>query len=709
MAWIAVKRHHGDIRNLTGEDNAEASALNDLGERALTVKQAENILRFNQEEAQRILNETVENMNLSDLMKEIISWDNLSREIRIEARRIRRDRNPDNYLMTLFLYSVLLDADKIDASNLEPPTRIIGIEENLVDRFRQTTFSIKNDAMSAIRDKAYKETIESLSHIDTSKDRLLSINLPTGIGKTLAVFSFSLKLREKVAKEFGFIPRIIYCLPFLGIIDQNSEVIAKVLQNQFAEIPSNVLLKHHHLSDIKYVEMRNEELYQVEDISKALLLMEAWDSEIVITTFVQFFHSLITNRNRAARKLHNMVNSIIILDEVQAIPSKYWPLIGQLLELLVAKFNCWVVLMTATQPLIFEAGQLKELIPVNESYFKALDRVEYQLDLDEEGRFFSRSLDEFKEIIVKEVKTSYKDIMVVVNTIDSSQKLYEFLKDQLLDEVSDKNQYVDEDGVCNINGTELVNLSTHVLPIARLRRINRIKEDNKRKVIITTQLVEAGVDISADLVYRDLAPLDCIVQTAGRCNRNNEREKGILRIVQLKDDQGRALHRFVYDQSLVDATLQVLGELGIRFSEKDLTPAIKKYYNLARERSRRQESENIADYIRRLDFSEIARFELIEEEGDIVSVFLETGEEAIRTRKRITNLLQVKEGLRRWFELMTLKKSINENTIALRYSNKWESIMNLPTLFGRDFRYVPREQLKRWYRQDIGLTVTEFP
>ena len=143
----------------------------------------------------------------------------------------------------------------------------------------------------------------------------------------------------------------------------------------------------------------------------------------------------------------------------------------------------------------------------------------------------------------------------------------------------DSENCVDDDGICNVNGVNLINLSTHILPASRLRRINRIKQGTERKIIVTTQLVEAGVDISVDTVYRDMAPLDCIIQTAGRCNRNNDVKKGRVKVVLLRSGKGRLFNSFIYDPILMSVTREVLGEFENRVSEKDfVTKATIEYY-----------------------------------------------------------------------------------------------------------------------------------
>ena len=707
IAWVTVKRHHGNMRNFDGEENAETTVLRDPEEKLLITKQIQNILEENEAEIYKILSELLEGVDVQGFIGEIQRWDILVKEIRVLVRELCRDQNLDNYLMMLFLYSVLLDTDKMSASDMHIPPRFLSLRSDIVDEYLKKTFPAKQSGIGSIREQAYADVVKSLSNLNLQEERLLSINLPTGMGKTLAGFSFSLKLRERVAKELGFEPRIIYCLPFLSIIDQNSDVIDKVLRTQFSYIPSNLLLRHHHLADVRYVEEREEELHVVEDANKAMLLMEAWDSEIVVTTFVQFFHSIITNRNRAARKFHNIVNSIIILDEVQAIPSKYWLLMNEVLRLLAWKFSCWIILMTATQPLIFEPiTDVKELVSDKMRYFNLFDRVEFQLDL-ESGNYVTYDFEDFKKDILKEVQETQKNMMVVLNTINSCKELYEFLKNQLLSlKGIEAENCVDDDGICNIDGLNLINLSTHILPASRFRRINRIKQGTGRKVIVTTQLVEAGVDISVDTVYRDMAPLDCIIQTAGRCNRNNDSKKGQVKVVLLRSGNNRPFNSYIYDPVLVDVTKKILGEFENRVSEKDfVTKAIAKYYEMVKETGRKQESKEIIEYLKGLDLRDIVEFKLIEEGDETMSMFIESGADEERLRKEIMDLLKDTNRFARKIRLNSLRKSINENTVSIRYSRRFDNIKSLPVLIDESFRYVPRENLNEWYRKDTGFNV----
>jgi CRISPR-associated endonuclease/helicase Cas3 len=296
IAWVVVKKHHGNIQNLWGEESAEATTLTDLGSKMLISEQIRNIKTKNLTEIQQIFAELIGNhLDVVRLFEEIEKWDALTKEIRAVTRKMRNIQDTGNYFTMLLLYSVLLDSDKMDAANLESPLRITDLEEDIVDSFKEKSFKINTDAISTLREQAYVDIMRSLPEINLNKDRLLSINLPTGIGKTLAGFSFALKLRHRVEKEADFVPRIIYCLPFLSIIDQNSYVLNEVLKQQYNAVPSNLFLKHHHLSDVSYTELKDAELKAelnpIEDLKNRyclqklgtlkLLLLPSYNSSIV--------------------------------------------------------------------------------------------------------------------------------------------------------------------------------------------------------------------------------------------------------------------------------------------------------------------------------------------------------------------------------------------------------------------------------------------
>lgn len=713
IAWIIINKHHGSLGNIRGTDG-EIDKLKDEGEIKTAKKQIDDIVNNNMDEIKRIYSELLEDFEIQGFFNIFVNCESLTKfteEIRTQAKKLCKEKNMDYYYSILFFYSVLLDSDKLDASETRIPDRIKTIRSNIVNDYKVIKFGASKTFIDSIRERAYNEVNNSLQSLDITSERILSINLPTGMGKTLTGFSLALNLRERIAANFGFTPKIIYALPFLSIIDQNSEVIEKVFREseEYKEIPSNLLLKHHHLADVEYREKKTEdnELNIIEDINNSLLLTEGWHSEIIITTFVQLFHSLITNKNRAARKFHNMTNSIIILDEIQSIPHCYWLLVKEALKYMADNFNCWIILMTATKPLIFEGErETRELAKNREEYFRLFDRVEYNFDLNE------KDFNKFKDEIFNELLNNKdKDFMIVLNTINSCKELYTYLKNKFSDHYHvDSKKCLDKDGICIFPDLELINLSTHILPKYRLNRIEKIKLDNKRKIIVSTQLIEAGVDISVDIIYRDMAPLDCLIQTAGRCNRENKEKKGLVNIILLKDEKHkRPFLSYIYDSVLVDATKEIIKKFGNKVSEKDFVlKSADEYYKLISERTSEEDSRRIVECLRNLNFYDINEFKLIKEKSDSISIFVEIDEEAERTIKEIEKTVEQSKGYEKRRNLMKIKKDINQYTLSIESNKMKEKIIHSPTFkkIGA-FTYIPKEEISKWYQPDTGFEVDQ--
>ena len=365
--------------------------------------------------------------------------------------------------------------------------------------------------------------------------------------------------------------------------------------------------------------------------------------------------------------------------------------------------------MTATQPLIFEKGEIRSLVESREEYFESLDRVMFEFDLNE------KEFDGFKEeIFNKIINEKDKDIMVVLNTINSCKEMYSYLKEELSAKYDlNPEKCLDNNGICDLHELELINLSTHILPDFRLNRIRRINQDkDKRKVIVTTQLIEAGVDISVDIIYRDFAPLDCIIQTAGRCNRNDKEERGLVNVVRLKEDKenNRAFCSYIYNSTLLDATKEVIGGFGKDSSEREfIVKAADEYYKLVVERGNTK-GTTIIDNLRKLNFSDISDFRLIEEKLPAVSIFVEINEKAESIRKRIEEIMKEKKGYERRRELLALRRDLNSYSLSIRGGNKVidEIKAYLPGIGEmEDFRYVSRKELKNWYKYDTGFNLPE--
>ncbi|MCK5724446.1 MAG: CRISPR-associated endonuclease Cas3'', partial [Gammaproteobacteria bacterium] len=331
FGYLVVKRHHGNLKNPADEMVSLVDETIDV-----LVEQAKSIEPSKLLDVYDGLVPGTDVKNFLDEIKQI------SNEIRKNKRKLTRFLKEQDsvyyYVLFQLLYSSLINADKSDASGLMNP-RMYEISSTLIDDYRQIKgWDDSDDKMGNIRNSIYNDVVSHVESLNL-QERIYSLNVPTGTGKTLTSLSLALKLRDKIKDQLDFEPKIIYSLPFLSVIDQNYSVFENVFESVDGHTPTtDVLLKHHHLTDVFY--STDEDEFK-ED--KAQFMIEGWNSEIIVTTFMQMFHTMISNRNRSLRKFHNIPNSIIILDEVQSIPHKYWLLLKELIFAISKYFNTYFI------------------------------------------------------------------------------------------------------------------------------------------------------------------------------------------------------------------------------------------------------------------------------------------------------------------------------------------------------------------------------
>lgn len=307
-----------------------------------------------------------------------------------------------------------------------------------------------------------------------------SLTVPTGGGKTVSSLAFALKH----AVENG-LERVIYVIPYTSIIEQNAAVFREILGDQ------NVVEHHSGVSFDDAAETNQSNVFQ-------RLASENWDAPVIVTTAVQFFESLYSNRSSQCRKLHNIANSVVIFDEAQMLPTCHLsPCVGAIANL-AAHFRSTVVLCTATQPSLsdlFHAFcpelQIKEICTHVAEAFRQFRRVTY------------RDGGEMSDAALAEELLRQDQVLCIVNTRKSAQRIYELLP---------------EEG--------RFHLSTLMYPAHRkavLRTIRQRLRDGLTCRVVSTSLIEAGVDVDFPTVYRELAGLDSVAQAAGRCNREGKR------------------------------------------------------------------------------------------------------------------------------------------------------------------------------------------
>ncbi len=676
ISYIVVLAHHGNLKDITKLDDYNEKKINSK----MVLKQIEDLKSSDDN-----LSKFYDDFEI-DFFRFFDEFDEISEEITDELLIFSFEGNIDNYFYILLFYSSLLDADKMDASESKRINRE-NIPGDIVDIFKKNNLRDSKDNINKTREEAYQEVNGNILNMDLN-ERILSIELPTGIGKTFTGVSAALKLKERINNELNFNPRIIYSLPFLTIVDQNSDTISSIL-NESSLNGSNFLLNHNYLSDMNY---KSNDLENY-DISNSKILIEGWNSEIIVTTFIQFFYSIISNKNKSLRKFHNITNSIILLDEIQSLPYKYWKIINLFFKKLAYEYNCWIILMTATQPYIFKENEIKSLVDNVDYYFNKFDRVNYNFNLD------SQNFEDFKKEFVDKISNDSKnDYLVVLNTINSSKELYEFIKDYY--SVMDYDIYLDDcNGICYIgDDIQLIYLSNNIIPKHRLEKINAIKESNRQSIVISTQLIEAGVDIDVDIIYRDLAPLDSLVQTAGRCNRSGNKEKGIVNVISLKNENGKSYSSFIYDSLLLNKTKEVLTSLN-QISEKEFNlAAAKNYFKLIYNSG--TQDDYLIKIIENLRFPEIpSNFKLIEEDIQKVDVFVVINSEAKLLFEKYNDIINNYKGFDRKNEFLKIKNKFYKYVISVDETK----IGSANNLCNDEIFYIGENDVFRKYDLDTGF------
>lgn len=391
-----------------------------------------------------------------------------------------KDRNMDFALGTFIrmLYSCLVDADFLDTESFmkngdtgrnsgeSMETLQNRLEKHISEWLKNTDIDTINGRRTEILKNCIKE--------GKQKEGIFRLTVPTGGGKTLTSLAFALEHAVKNHKD-----RIIYVIPYTSIIEQNAQVFREILGED------NVLENH-----------CNVDYESSEEFKPMQLASENWDKPVVVTTNVQFFESLFANKSSKCRKLHNIANSVVILDEAQMLPMDYLKPCTAMLQELVDGYRTSIVLCTATQPTLDaffrENALIKELCPRMEEQFQFFQRVNYQ-------NLGKIRWDDLLEKLKRE-----NNALCIVNTKKAAQMIYK-----------------------EIDGEGIYHLSTSMYPKHRKRVLKKIRErlkNNEKCIVISTSLVEAGVDLDFARVYRQIAGLDSMIQAAGRCNREGKRK-----------------------------------------------------------------------------------------------------------------------------------------------------------------------------------------
>lgn len=401
-----------------------------------------------------------------------------------------------------YLFSCLIDSDRLDAERfLNSSTFSLRGEFNSIEELKKmldiyfNSINYDDNDINKIRNTILNDCINGAEN----NPGFFSLNVPTGGGKTLSSLSFALNHSIIHNKQ-----RIIYVIPYTSIIEQTSNVFKRIFGNDFQH---NVIEHHSNLDE-------NKKSF------KDKLACENWDAPIIVTTNVQLFESLYSNNTSKCRKLHNIANSVIILDEVQMMPTSYLKPILNSLKFLVEKLKCSIVLCSATQPFIYNK------IGNEKNAFVGIDKT--------------KVLELMQTITPNSLNINLKRVNIHYDT-------QEICEDSLIKKLSTYDKYLcilDNRLLCknifkkiNKNNNNVYHLSNNMCGEHKSNLISNIKlklSKNEDVKLITTQLVEAGVDIDFPIVFKKISGLDSIIQAAGRCNREGKIQIGDVFVFNIK-------------------------------------------------------------------------------------------------------------------------------------------------------------------------------
>ena len=517
MLGLCIASHHGEglIDCLDGEGNPKwIERFNKTDELTHLVECEQNADEAVQQKARELVGENL----IRSLLKAVKP---------ILSDPVSNDKVKEFYLgcLTRFLFSCLIDADRINSSDFERETQkeVRRLTEkpdwqSAIDKLEAKLAGFENRPVEEIKpiDEIRRKISDDCLKRAADSQGIYTLTVPTGGGKTLASLRYALHHAQKHNLD-----RIIYIIPYTSIIDQNAQAVRKILGEDW-------VLEHHSNLEPEKQSWQDK------------LLSENWDKPIVFTTMVQFLDAWFGGGTRGARHIHPMTNAVLIFDEIQTLPVKCVHLFCNVLNWLTTFGKSTAVLCTATQPLLGESGlqhfpkDKRESIAARgllkqpahaeimgtdeqrEELYKKLSRVEIRFN-EKSGGW---NVDEAGTFLLEQFQTT-PSCLFIVNTKKWAQELYQYCKGQ------------------NVPPEALFHLSTHQCAAHRKAIFDTIKARLKNKepvICISTQLIEAGVDISMACVIRALGGLDSIAQAAGRCNRHGEKEgKGQVWVLNLQE------------------------------------------------------------------------------------------------------------------------------------------------------------------------------
>ena len=632
FGFLAIVSHHGDVVNLM-------TLARDANKFFKNLKELEYW-----EEVANAAKSTQVYLGLSTKKDEFLDRAEKLRQYLI-LLQYRYKFTYEDFINFKSLYSNLVYSDKFEAIFNTP---------------KQETKDIPIDALECdiktLPPNKKRDTFRNfvLNNFDENY-KLFTLTAPTGYGKTLAALNFALKFNKS---------RIIYTLPFTSIIDQTYDIIAKIYKN------SDILVsKAHHKTTIDEENLTEDDRY-----SKIKFLMESFSGEINVTTLYQLIFALLGNKNKDNVKFNQLKNSVVIIDEAQAIPYNFRKDFILLCEIISQQLGTIFIFMSATMPVI-KSENFKEIS--NLEYFSKQDRYVIKwLDISGEEGLLEKICETARD----------KNTLVVVNTIKKAQELFVKLRDKF--------------SCFCLNGYMY---DWHKRAIIRMVRCGISKSKNdplaSKILLISTQSIEAGVDLDFDVGFREVSPISSIIQTAGRVNRHFRDIRGELYVFPEISKFTNLIYGDLYKVS--GTILEDFRQREVRESE------ILEISNLYFQKiSNQLENLYIQSEIKKLEFENInQKIEEIMDDNCKQTLIIEAKENFIKDFE--AKILEIKNNQNDEFTIRDLLKNhirkLSKFSINVTFKDKEKLLPNLKQIRGlKDMFYLPFGS-SYFYSADYGL------
>jgi CRISPR-associated endonuclease/helicase Cas3 len=423
--------------------------------------------------------------------------------------------------LTKYIFSMLIDADRTNTrmfeeraeveTTLHHETLFSEYYEKLMNKIR----SFKRTGHVSVINQLRAAMSQQCDQFAERPSGIYTLSIPTGGGKTLASLRYALKHALRHGKK-----RIIYIVPYTTIIEQNAEEVRKIIQDD------EHLLEHHSNVVEDVYESDEAEVGLLTTSQKLKLAKDNWDVPIIFTTMVQFLHVFYAKGSQNARRLHNISEAVLVFDEVQKVPVHCISLFNQALNFIKSHAECSVILCTATQPALtfvehkLDVGTDAEIVSNLDEVTEAFKRVTI-IDRATEESFNNDKVVAFVQEQMEQVRST----LIILNTKSVVKDLYIRLKKQFED-------------------VPIYHLSTSMCAAHRQEILRKVREHlqlHEKVICVSTQLIEAGVDVSFSCVIRSLAGLDSIAQAAGRCNRHGEQPMQKVYVIHHEEENVKKL------------------------------------------------------------------------------------------------------------------------------------------------------------------------